>query len=98
MIPGNIPFKKEIVYLTGLIEIAAAIGLQLAAVRELTGMLLIIFFVLIIPANIYAALRHIDYQAGTYEGNGPRYLWFRVPLQVLFIAWTALSVWPQHFV
>jgi uncharacterized membrane protein len=53
----------------------------------LTGWLLILFFILILPANIYAAVRHIDYQKATTEGNGLHYLWFRVPLQLLFIAW-----------
>ncbi|WP_331145734.1 hypothetical protein [Hymenobacter sp.] len=46
------------------------------------------FFVLILPANIHAALHHINYQKGTTDGPGPRYLWFRIPLQLLFIAWT----------
>ena len=48
---------------------------------------LIVFFILILPVNINAALRHIDYEKGTYEGPGTKYLWFRIPLQVLFILW-----------
>jgi len=47
---------------------------------------------MLLPANIYAALKHVDYQRGTFEGSGTNYLWFRVPLQVLFILWTYLSV------
>lgn len=94
MIPGNLPFKNGLVRFTGIIEILAAIGLQIAALRELTGILLILFFVAILPANIYAAFKHIDYREGTYTGKGPAYLWFRVPLQVLFITWTGFSVWP----
>jgi len=40
-----------------------------------------------LPANINAARKHTDFQKATNEGNGMIYLWFRIPLQVLFIAW-----------
>lgn len=91
MLPGFIPFKTETVYLTGIIEIAAAIGLFIPNFRMVTAWLLIAFFILILPANIYAAIKHIDYQKGTFDGNGLTYLWFRIPLQILFIVWTYLS-------
>jgi uncharacterized membrane protein len=87
MLPDFIPLKKEIVYATGLIEILAVIGLLIPSYRHLASVLLIIFFILILPANIYAAFKKIDYQKGNYEGIGMDYLWFRVPLQVLFITW-----------
>jgi len=87
MIPNFIPFKKEFVYFTGIIEIAAGIGLLIPNFRLLTAWLLILFFTLLLPANINAAIRHIDYQKGTFEGSGTKYLWFRVPLQILFILW-----------
>jgi uncharacterized membrane protein len=88
MLPDFVPYKLEVVYLTGIIEIAAAIGLFVPAFRILTGWLLIAFFVFILPANIHAAIKHIDYQRGTFDGNGIVYLWFRIPLQLFFIAWT----------
>lgn len=91
MLPGFIPCKTGIVYLTGVIEMAAAIGLFIPNFRVITAWLLIAFFILILPANIYAAMKHIDYQKGTFDGNGPTYLWFRIPLQILFIVWTYLS-------
>lgn len=91
MIPDFIPFKSALVLFTGLVEIAAAIGLLIPGLRVLTGWLLIVFFILLLPANINAAIKHIDYQKGTFDGNGPNYLWFRVPLQILFIVWTYLS-------
>jgi len=91
MIPDFIPFKKAMAYLTGLIEICAAVGLLIPSLKILTAWLLIPFFILILPANINAAIRHIDYQKGTYEGSGLTYLWFRVPLQILFILWTYFS-------
>jgi uncharacterized membrane protein len=91
MIPDPIPYKTDIVYLTGIIEIIVAIGLMIPAFRVPTAWLLILFFVLLLPANIYAAIKHIDYQKATFDGNGLKYLWFRIPLQILFIAWTYIS-------
>jgi len=87
MLPRIIPFKKEIVYLTGFIEIAAAIGLLIPQLRHITSILLIIFFIAILPANIHAAINKVDYQKGTNEGNDEKYLWFRIPLQLFFIGW-----------
>lgn len=87
MIPKPIPFKTEIVFLTGIIEIFAAIGLLISSLSVLTAWLLIVFFVLILPANIYAAANSIDYQKGTFDGKGLNYLWLRIPLQVLYIVW-----------
>jgi uncharacterized membrane protein len=87
MIPAFIPFKKGLVFLTGIIEILAAVGLLLTRLQHTTGWLLIIFFILILPANVNAAMKKVDYQKGTTDGTGVSYLWFRVPLQLIFIAW-----------
>lgn len=91
MVPDFIPYKTATIYATGVIEIAAAVGLFIPSLQIVTAWLLIIFFICILPANIYAAMKNIDYQKGTTDGNGLKYLWFRIPLQVLFIVWTYLS-------
>ena len=91
MMPPFVPFKTELVYLTGVLEVAASVGLVLPRWRVLTGWLLIVFFMCILPANIYAAMQQVNIQAATLDGHGLDYLWFRVPLQVLFIAWTYVS-------
>jgi uncharacterized membrane protein len=87
MMPAFIPFKTFLVYITGLIEILAAIGLFISSWQLLTARLLIVFFMLMLPANIYAAARHVDYQKANYEGPGLSYLWFRIPFQLFLIAW-----------
>lgn len=91
MLPQFIPFKPAIVYLTGVFEIMAAIALLIPSLRVYTAWFLIIFFLVLLPANIYSAIQHIDYQKGTYDGPGLKYLWFRIPLQIIFIGWTYLS-------
>lgn len=91
MIPSVIPFKIELVYLTGIAEILLAIGLLVPKFSALSAWSLIIFLILLLPANIYAAIHEVDYQKGTFNGNGLVYLWFRIPLQLWFIGWTYIS-------
>ena len=70
MLPEFIPYKNFIVYFTGIVELAAAIGLLLPKYKKLTARLLIIFFVLILPANMYATMHQVNYQTGSYDGKG----------------------------
>nr|WP_299837301.1 hypothetical protein [uncultured Tenacibaculum sp.] len=91
MIPKFIPFKTNFVYLTGLFEILLAIGLLIPKLKVISGWTLIVFLILMLPANIYASIHNINYQKGTLDGHGLSYLWFRIPLQLLFIVWTYLS-------
>lgn len=87
MLPAVIPFKKELVWVTGIIEVIAATGLLISGWKHITAIWLMVFFVLLLPANIYGAVKKVDYQKANLEGIGTSYLWFRVPLQLLFIAW-----------
>ena len=91
MIPKFIPYKETFVYLTGVFEILLAISLLIPRLKYISGWTLIIFLLLMLPANIYASINNVNYQKGTFDGNGLGYLWFRIPLQFLFIAWTYIS-------
>jgi Predicted membrane protein len=92
MLPDFVPFRTELVYLTGIIEILAAAGMFIPRLRRITGILLMFFFVLVLPSNIYAAVKHVNYETGTFDGQGISYLWFRIPFQVLLIWWTYFFV------
>jgi len=52
MIPDVVPGKLLWVYATGILEIAAGIGLMITSIRYVTAVLLIIFFILVFAANI----------------------------------------------
>lgn len=88
MLPDFVPQKKFVILATGFIEIAAAIGVLIPHIQKLTGILLIIFLILILPTNIYASLQNVNYETGKKDGKGLSYLWFRVPFQILLIVWT----------
>ncbi len=91
MIPKFIPFKETFVYLTGIFEVLLAIGLLITKFKITSAWMLILFLLLILPVNIYASINNINYQKGTFDGNGLSYLWFRIPLQIFFILWTYIS-------
>ena len=91
MIPRPIPFKLFLVYFTGVMEIIMAVTLLIPRLTVFTGWIIMLFLMLLLPANIYAAMNQVDYQKGTFKGDGIKYLWFRVPLQLFFIMWVYFS-------
>jgi uncharacterized membrane protein len=87
MLPSFIPLKEPIIYFTGVLEILLAIGLLIPKYSVWSAYIIIVFFVLLLPANIFASIYKINYQTGTLDGPGLSYLWFRIPLQLFFIWW-----------
>jgi uncharacterized membrane protein len=87
MIPPFIPFRTELVYITAFMEVLLGLALLSLKWRRRAGYVLIVFFVLILPANIYEAVIKLNMEKGTFDGAGLPYLWFRIPLQALFIGW-----------
>ena len=89
MIPDFIPAKLFCVYFTGIIEIAAGIGLMIPSIREITAILLIIFYILVFAANINSSKKNVNIFKGDYSGPGMAYLYKeRIPMQIILIAWT----------
>ena len=84
MMPDFMPLKRETVYFTGVIELMAVVGLLWDRTAWLASVLLIVFFLLILPANIAGSLKSVQYGGMEY---GPWYLLFRIPLQIFFIWW-----------
>jgi uncharacterized membrane protein len=84
MMPDFMPAKREMIYFTGVCELAAAVGLLWSKTARLASILLIVFFVLVLPANIAGSLKSVQFGGMEY---GPLYLLFRIPLQILFIWW-----------
>lgn len=91
MLPFELPFGTEIIVLTGLVEIGIAFGLVVPRTIKFSGWTLLIFLILALPSNIQAAINHVDFQNASFNGPGPEYLWFRIPVQLLFMVWTFLS-------
>ena len=82
MVPPSLPRPGLLVFLTGIAELAGAVGLLVPSVRLRAACGLILLLVLMLPANISAARRGV-----LLRGRRATPLWIRVPMQVLFIAW-----------
>jgi uncharacterized membrane protein len=88
MVPKRFPYPRQIVFVTGILEILGAIGLLIPQVRTAAGICLAILFVAMFPANMNAARKKVP-----LRGKPATPLWLRLPMQVLFIAlalWVAL--------
>jgi len=94
MLPAAVPYRVELIYLTGVFELLGAIGVWIPRLRRLTGLLLIIMLIGILPANIYSALQRVEFGG---HGAGPLYLLVRVPFQLLVICWTYFATEQNWF-
>ena len=93
MIPPPLPNDLWVIYLTGLFEIAGAIGLLIPRTRRLAGICLVLLLVALFPANVYAALGEIP-----LRGEAATPLWIRTPMQLLYVGmvwWTSIKARPK---
>ncbi|MFE5624891.1 hypothetical protein ACFQ8S_22780 [Streptomyces virginiae] len=80
MVPPFVPLPRLAVYATGVLELLGAAGLVREATRPVAGLGLAALFVVMLPANIHAAVEHIP-----FNGEPATPLWFRIPEQAIFI-------------
>jgi uncharacterized membrane protein len=93
MIPPPLPNDLWVIYLSGVFEIAGAVGLLIPRTRKLAGICLVLLLVALFPANVYAALSEIP-----LRGEAATPLWLRTPMQLLYIAmvwWTSIRERPE---
>ncbi|HEY8340394.1 MAG TPA: hypothetical protein VIK95_11020 [Egibacteraceae bacterium] len=87
-LPPWTPLPELIVVVSGVVEIAfGAALLAPARWRPLVGRALAVFFVAVLPANVYVAVAGVDVPGQP----GGLYPWLRIPFQALFIAWVLWS-------
>jgi uncharacterized membrane protein len=84
MLPPWVPAPVALVYLSGVLEFALAIGFFIPETRRSAGWMAAAVLVLFFPANIYAALNHVPMGGHAW---GPVYLLVRAPLQVAILLW-----------
>jgi uncharacterized membrane protein len=85
LLPTWVPAARELILVTGVLEIVAGIGLLIERTARYTAGFLIVFFIAVFPANVWAAFNLIDYGG---HSMGPAYLLVRGPLQALLILWS----------
>ena len=82
LIPPFFPFRMLSSYASGVLELAFAVLLWTRYAR-ITAWVIIVYLVLVLPFNIYGWT--IASNVPSYA-NSPNYLWLRVPMQAVFIA------------
>ena len=80
IVPPFLPFKYELVIISGVFELILGLMLLFPQLRFLAGNGLILFLILVYPANMYLA-----YTNGTAMGTTPLIAWGRLPIQFIFI-------------
>lgn len=84
--PNWVPFPREVVLITGVIELAGAIALLVPKLRRATGIALALYVIAVWPANFKHAFAHI------VTPPIPDSWWYHAPRLALqpVIAWWAL--------
>jgi len=82
IVPDYLPAHRELVYASGVAEIAGGAGVLHPTTRRAAGWWLIATLVAIFPANVEMAVH-----AERFTQFRPAVLWARLPLQAVLIAW-----------
>lgn len=82
IMPPYLPLHRELVYLSGIIEIALGLLVIVPKYTRLAAWGIIALLIAIFPANIHVALnQHI------LPNVSPTFHWIRLPLQGVLVAW-----------
>jgi uncharacterized membrane protein len=82
IIPPALPSPYLLVVISGICEMAGAIGLLIPQLRRWAGWGLIALLIAVFPANIYMAIAPDSIGASSFSHW---LLWVRLPLQAVFI-------------
>ena len=81
IVPPYLPFKLELVYVSGFFEIIFGLMLVLPSWRYYAGWGLVLLLIAVYPANIYLAQTN-----GAAMNTSALIAWVRLPFQFLFIS------------
>ena len=82
MMPDALPAHRELVYLSGVAEMAGGAGVLADPTRRLAGWWLIATMLAVFPANINMAI-----EAERFKDIPEPLLWARLPLQAAIVYW-----------
>ncbi len=87
IMPPAFPFHAEAVYISGFFEILGGTCVLIPSLRRKAGWGLIALLICVYPANIYMAITPEAFPEISIE-----LLYFRLPLQFLFIYWAYIAI------
>ncbi|WP_227133294.1 DoxX family protein [Halorubellus salinus] len=88
VVPPGFPRPRELVYASGVAEIALGLGVLHPETREASAWGLVALLVAVFPANVYMAVgdEAVEELPGGVEPSDAA-LWARLPLQAVLVAW-----------
>ena len=89
IVPPYLPYKLELVYISGIFEILFGGMLLFKKTRFLAGWGLILLLIAVYPANIYLAQTN-----GAAMNTTPLIAWGRLPVQFIFVG---LAYWHSKY-
>lgn len=87
LMPGNVPYPLPMTLITGIAEMAGAIGLFVSRTRATAGVMLALYAVCVFPVNI----NHAVHDLSTGTGLGWAYHYPRLFVQPLICWWALLA-------
>jgi uncharacterized membrane protein len=90
IMPPWLPARRELVALSGALEILGGLAVFLAPVRSWAGWGLVLLLVAVFPANLHMALN-----PELFPELPAAALWARLPLQGVLIAWAWWATRPE---
>jgi uncharacterized membrane protein len=84
IVPPQLPYPLQLVYVSGFFEILGGIGLLVSPVSQAAAWGLIALFIAVFPANINMAVNHIKLD---HIPDSPWFHAVRLPFQAVLIAW-----------
>jgi uncharacterized membrane protein len=85
IVPPYLPAHRELVYASGVAEIASGLAVLHPRTRRAGSLMAIATLVAVFPANLYMATDHERFAQRVPGGRAA--LLARLPVQLLFIAW-----------
>lgn len=84
IMPPWLPLHRELVYLSGVLEIAGGVGLLIDRTRRAAGIGLVLLLIAVWPANLQMLL---NAQAADRPAWEQALRWLRLPLQLMLLVW-----------
>ena len=86
IIPPFFPYRPQLVLVSGVLELAGAVGLLLPAFTRLASSCLALLMIVIFPANVYAAGQYVG---GLHMPSVP----MRLAMQIIYIVLLLTAGW-----
>ena len=84
IVPKWLPAHRDLIWISGVCEIAGGAGLLVPQTRRAAAWGLVALYIAVFPANVNMAFNHLPIEGRYFPAWQ---LWLRLPLQLVLIVW-----------